>query len=410
LLCGLEKETAGANALLSRVLRRGSASLPDMESITAALDDLYGVRIEPIIRKKGEIQCIGFYVDFPDDRYIPGGESIAESAVKILADILLSPCLQEGLLREDYIESEKSNLIDDIRAGINDKRGYSVDRLLEEMCAGEAFGVSKLGDEERVREITCKSLTEHYYNIIANSRIEILYCGSISPQRVDAMIRHAFSGLSDRTEPNIPKTDVVYDPHLNEPRRFSETLDVTQCKLVAGFRIGDAMKTPDYPAFMMFNALYGGSVSSKLFLNVRERLSLCYYASSMLDKHKGIMLVTSGVEFSNAEIALNEILAQLENIKSADITELEFTSAKRSIMTSIRSALDRSGGLEELYFDSVLSAVTYNPAELCSMIDDVTVERVIKASSGIKLDSVYLLSGTEDIEITESKETDDDAK
>jgi len=393
LLCKLDRETASLNALLPRVLRRGSASLPDMESISAALDDLYGVRIEPIIRKKGEIHCIGFYTDFPDERYIPESEDILEKAIGIVGDILFSPYLYERNLCNDYTGSEKSNLIDDIRASINDKRGYAIDRLLEEMCKGEAFGVSKLGSERETLNITNTKLTEHYHNVLRTSQIEILYCGSADPKRVENAIRSTFGALPERSVADIPETVVFYSPLTGTPRRFVDTLDVSQGKLTVGFRMGDTMKNPDYTALMLFNALYGGSVSSKLFLNVRERLSLCYYASSMLDKHKGILLVSSGVDFSNFDIALDEILAQLEDVKNNVISEWEFTSAKRSVITSVKSALDRPGGLEELYFDSSISAVSYDPIELSDKIEATTLERVVSVASGVKIDSIYLLSG-----------------
>jgi len=381
------------NALLPRVLRRGSASLPDMESIIAALDDLYGVRIEPIIRKKGEVHCIGLYVDFPDDRYIPNRESVLEKAISIAGEILLSPAKQDGVLRYDYVESEKSNLIDDIRAAINDKRGYSVDRLLEEMCSGEAFGISKLGSEEEALKITAAELTAYYRKVLENSRIEIFYCGSADSARVKSAIESTFLSLPERENAQVPKTNIIFSPPTDTPRRFTESLDVSQGKLTVGFRMGEAMKDPDYPALMLFNALYGGSVSSKLFLNVRERLSLCYYASSMIDKHKGIMIVSSGVEFSNFDTALDEILAQLVCIKNGDISEWEFTSAKRYVITSIKSALDRLGGLEELYFDSVIYSIHYDPAGLSDMIEKATLEQVVRLASGIKTDSVYMLTG-----------------
>jgi len=395
MLCELSHKTAAANALLPRVLRRGSTSLPDMESITAALDELYGVRIEPVIRKKGELHCIGFYVDFPDDRYIPGNESVLEKAVGIAGEILLSPDKKDGLLRDDYIESEKSNLIDDIRAAINDKRGYAVDRLLEEMCRGEAFGISKLGSEEEAMSITSESLTSHYDKLISSSRIELFYCGSAEPERVFSTLKSALKALPARIDTEIPKTNIIYEPCCDSPRRFTEALDVSQGKLTVGFRMGGTMRSPDYPALMLLNALYGGSVTSKLFVNVRERLSLCYYASSMLDKYKGVLLVSSGVEFSKFDTALDEILIQLENIKKGDISEWEFTSAKRSIVTSIKSALDRSGGLEELYFDSTVASVPYDPVKLSDMVEKTALDRVISAAAEIKLDSVYLLSNGE---------------
>ena len=365
-----------------------------MERIEAALDDLYGARVEPMVRKKGELHCIGFYADFPDDRFIPGGESVLDRTVNLIGGILLSPDLLDGLLRSDYIESEKNNLIDDIRAGINDKRGYSLDRLVEEMCAGEAYGVNRLGDENGVGAITPELLTDVYRNALSGLRIEIIYCGSEEPERVSSVLRRTLRSLPGRVDTEIPKTQVILYPDKVPPRRFTETLDVTQSKLVVGFRLGRAMKdVPDYPALLVLNAVYGSGETSKLFLNVRERLSLCYYVSSMIEMHKGIMLVASGVAFSSHETALSEILAQLGHIKNGEISEQELIAAKRAVVTAIKSAMDRPTGLVELYFDSLIPAVCYDPAELCNEVENVAPDRIVETAAEIEPDSIYLLEG-----------------
>ena len=392
---GLSRDTAAASALLPRVLRRGSVELPDMERIAEALDELYGARIEPIVRKKGELHCVGFYSDFPDDRYIPGGESVLEETADLLGGILFSPDVRDNLLRPDYVESEKTNLIDDIRASINDKRGYSIDRLLEEMCAGEAYGVGKLGTEEKARSITPESLTTHYRNLIADSQVEVFYCGSADPQRIEAVLRQALYGFPERADKPVPVTDIVLHPAEDTPRRIMETLDVSQGKLSVGFRLGKAMENPDYPALMVLNALYGGSITSKLFLNVRERLSLCYYASSVIDKHKGVMIVASGVDFIKIETALDEILLQLDNVKHGDISDWEMTSAKRAVITAIKSTMDRPAGLEDLYFDSTIASVPYDPEELCSKVEAITPDQVKRAAEEIEPDMIYCLVGNQ---------------
>ena len=381
-----------------------------MERISAALDDMYGAYAEPIVRKKGELHCMGLYADFPDDRYIPGADNILEGVISLAGGILLSPDMRGGCLRSDYIDSEKKNLIDDIKAAINDKRGYAVDRLLEEMCAGEAYGVNRLGSEAEAVSITPESLTAHYRKITGGSLVKIFYCGCAEPERVEAALRASLEGLwlpaqgaavhndsehgaAGRSSAGVPSTEVIFAPRGGSPRYFSDSLDVTQGKLTIGFRLGKTMENPDYPVLAVFNAIYGGSVSSKLFLNVREKLSLCYYASSMVDKHKGIMLVTSGVDFANFDKARDEIVAQLENVKKGDVTDTELQSAKRSVVTAVKSAMDRPSGLEDLYFDSSIAAVYIDPDHLCGKIEAVTKDDVVSAASDITLDSVYTMKG-----------------
>jgi len=394
LIGSLKRGAASSAALLPRVLRRGTAELPDMESIAWALDDLYGARIEPIVRKKGEMHCIGFYADFVDDRYIPGSGNVLEKTASLMGSMLLSPAMEGGLLRRDYIESEKKNLIDDIRAAINDKRGYAIDRLIEEMCAGEAFGVNRLGDEQEARDITPESLTARYREFLEDAYVEVLYCGAADSERVRDALLPMLQSLPRRADATLPATEIILSPRNGSVARITEKLDVTQGKLAIGFRMGKAMmKDLDSAAMMIFNAIYGAGVTSKLFTNVRERLALCYYAGSMVDKQKGIMIVSSGVDFGNVEIALDEIMAQLKNVQNGDITDFEFSSAKRSAITSIKATMDRPAALMDFYFDSRVTAVPYDPEELCDRVEALTPERIVEVAADIMADTVYFLEG-----------------
>ena len=388
----LRRESAALNALLPRVLRRGSEEHPDMERIAAALDELYGARVEPIVRKKGELHCIGLFLDFPDDRYIPGGESVLERTVTLACGMLLAPLITDGVLHPEHVESEKKYLIDDIRANINNKRGYCIDRLIREMCINEAYGVSKLGDELEAFKITPSELTAHYRNMIDSATVEILYCGAAQPERIQKALYAAFSAWQERISEAKPLTKIVFSPAQGSPRRFSEALDITQGKMAIGFRLGKSMENPDYPALMLFNTLYGGDVTSKLFTNLREKQSLCYYVSSVTDKHKGVLIVDSGVDFSNFDVTLAEVQTQLTNIKNGKISDWEFQSAKSSVISAIKSTLDRPGGLMELYFDSSVSTCSYDPTQLCEKVGSVTLDSVVNIASGVQTDSIFCLN------------------
>ncbi|SHH48909.1 Predicted Zn-dependent peptidase [Sporobacter termitidis DSM 10068] len=394
LITKLDKDTAAKNALLPRVLLRGTATHPDMEQVNSYLDELYGARILPMVRKKGEKHCIGFLADFIDDDFVPKGENILEKTAALLGEMLLAPATHGGLLISDYVESEKKNLIDDIRAGINDKRSYSLDRLFELMCDHEPFGINRLGDEKNAETITAASLTKHYKSIIAASRIEIFYCGAHEPARVEAALLGSLEALPRAGRAEDIATDVRLEATAKEPRTFTDKLDVNQGKLTVGFRLGKTMLSPNYAALMVFNAIYGGSVTSKLFLNVREKLSLCYYASSIVEKHKGIMAVASGVEFAKFDEALREILAQLDAIRRGEISDWELVSAKRAVITSIKSTMDRPTGLEELFFDQSIASIKYTPDELAGLCDAVTAKEVADIASGIETDMIYYLTGT----------------
>ena len=395
LLTQLDRETVSKNALLPRVLSRGSTFHPDMDAIAAACDELYGARIIPCVRKCGEILAVGFYAGFIADRFTPDGSKLLEPTAQLVGELLLSPATKGGLPRKDYVESEKEKLIDDIRAKVNDKRGYALDRMIEEMCAYEDYGCDDMGSEEAAEAVGYVELTRWYRDLLQTSPIEIFYCGSADPRRVASAVRDALITLP-RGEINYELgTDIRLNAVEAQPRFFEEALDVTQGKLCMGFRLGDCMDDPDFAAIRVFNCLYGGGVTSKLFLNVREKLSLCYYASSGCDTFKGIMLVSSGIEFDKLDEARNEILAQLDAVRSGDFTDEDLEAARKSVASDLRAATDSPGALESFYLAQTLKGLDYGPLELAALCESVSREDVIAIASGIELDTVYFLHGEE---------------
>ena len=347
LLTPLDRETAGANALIPEVLRRGTAVHPDMESLSAALDELYGGAVEPIVRKKGETQCVGFLASFLDDAYALKGEKILEPAATLLGELLLNPYTQNGVFASDYTAGEKANLIDRIRAQINDKRTYATQRLAQEMCKYEAFGVDKLGDESRVSAITPESLWERYQTLLREAQVEVYYCGSASPDRV----AEALKGALDRLPVNENRVDPECSVRVSagpEPIVVEEEMDVSQGKLTMGFRTGGlTCWEEEFPALFLCVAVFGGTTLSKLFMNVREKLSLCYYASATLEKMKGLVLVSSGIEFDKYQTAKDEILAQLEAVRQGEIEDWELEGSRRTLIGACQATLDDQGRQED---------------------------------------------------------------
>lgn len=395
MLTPLDQAAVGANAMIPAVLRRGTAVHPDMESLSAALDELYGGAIEPAIRKKGETQCVGFVASFLDDSYTLKGEKILESAAALLGELLLNPHTQDGHFDVDYVEGEKQNLIDRIRGQINDKRTYATQRLVQEMCQHEAFGVDKLGDEDSVAKITPDSLWQRYQQLLKEACIEVYYCGSASPERVEEAMRAALSALPVNSERTMPECDIRITAG-DKPRVVEQALDVTQGKLALGFRTGgQTCWDESYPALTMCNAIFGGTTLSKLFMNVREKLSLCYYASSMMEKQKGLVIVSSGIEFDKYQTAKEEILAQLEAVRRGEIEDWELEGARRTLIGGHMATLDDQGRQEEFWLGQTVAGLDTTIEELAAQFETVTREQVAQSAQKLELDTIYFLKGKE---------------
>ena len=393
LMVPLSAETASANALIPAVLRRGTEAHPDLESLSAALDELYGGAIEPIVRKKGETQCVGFAASFLDDAYALEGEPVLEGAAALLGELVLRPYTRDEVFCPDYTRQERENLVTRIRAQVNDKRQYAQVRVVAEMCAGEPFGVDKLGDEASAAAITPQKLWDCYQQVLRTAPIEFYYCGSAPLERVRAAVQAIVDGLPAGERAPLARPEKGNAPA--QPRRVEEALDVTQGKLAMGFRTCIDAWDEDYPALMLLNAVYGGTTTSKLFLNVRERLSLCYYASSGLMKYKDVMLVSSGVEFSKVGQAQDEILAQLQACKDGGFTDDELEWARRSVVSTLMTTLDAQSRLEDYWLGQAAAGLTEAPDELAQRVERTTRAQVQAAAQKLTLDTVYFLKGKE---------------
>jgi len=307
--------------------------------------------------------------------------------------LLLRPLTEDGVFCREYVEGERANLVDRIRAQLNDKRQYSMTRLGQEMCRYEAFGISKYGDEGEVSAITPHSLWTRYQTLLTTAQVEMFYCGSAAPERVQQAFRSAFALLPVNPDRERPACELRITAHP-EPNVVEEALDVTQGKLAMGFRTdGIGVWDEEYPALMLFNAVFGGTSMSKLFMNVREKLSLCYFASSSLEKLKGLMLISSGIEFEKFEQARDEILAQLSACQQGDITDDELEGARRIMSAALQTMLDSQHRMADYWLGMAAAGMHETPEQLAARLEQVTKEQVIAVAGRMHLDTIYFLKG-----------------
>ena len=388
-LTPLDRGSAAVRALLPAVLRRGTVGSPDMGAISARLDRLYGAELDYTVRKKGECQCVGFVGSFIDDAYALGGEKLLEPVAELLGEMILAPVTRSGRFLPDYVESERDNLADAIRSIRNDKRDWADLRLLQELCTGEAYGVSRLGDEKSVEKTSPQKLYAEYRRLVASAPMELFYCGSAELSRVEDALLNALSALPRQGVAPVPVTE-RHRPR-QETRVVREGMDVTQGKLGMGF----SCTSDDESALLLGNLLFGGSSNSKLFLNVREKLSLCYYASSLYHRQKGLITVSSGVEFADFQPAYEEILSQLQALRQGQLEPWELAAAKGVLRSAYAAMEDSQGRLENFYLGQAIEGRSDSPEDLSREMEETSAERIFRAMETVKLDTVYYLERKE---------------
>jgi len=324
-----------------------------------------------------------------DDRFLPKGEKLLEKLTDLLGEFYCNPITRGGRLLEEYVESERENLADLIRSDINDKRSYAARRLLEEMCAGERYGVGRMGAAKDVEKISFQKLNSYYLDILPKGRLELFYCGSAPEKRVAGAFTRAFAALP--RQGGLEPAATIRRPAREPFQVVVDEMEVSQGKLCIGFRTDSA----DIPATMLMNAMFGGTSNSKLFLNVREKLSLCYYAGSAYHRLKGLITVSSGIEFENYDRAVEEIFRQLEALQKGEWEDWELTGARESLLSSLRTMEDSPSSLEDFVVGQAAAGSDETIPGLIAALQGVTPQRIREAAQAVKPDTIYFLKGKE---------------
>ena len=385
----MRQEEAAKNALLPAVLLRGTNHCPDLRAVTQRLDALYGGAVSPLVRRVGDYQTTGLYCGFMDDRFALPGDQVFAPMLEFLRELLLDSPKEKGAFLPDFVESEKKNLISTIESDRNDKRVYTITRLLRKMCTGDSFGVPRLGDPQDVAAITPEELTAHYEKILRTSPIDLFYVGSTPEEEVEAAAKALIAGLPREPEKLPPQTRFTPGPSGD----YAETMDVAQGKLCMGFTTPITNRDPEMPAMQVCNVVLGGGMTSKLFQNVREKMSLCYSIDSTYYGAKGILLANAGIDFDKETVTRQEILNQLAACQAGDITEGEMTAAKEAIASSLRAVLDSPGSIESYHSTAVLSGMIFTREEYLRAVERVETADVVRCAKSLRLHSTYFLKG-----------------
>ena len=385
------REEASRNALLPAVLLRGTKAYPDLRALTLRLDDLYGASVGTLVRRVGDYQTTGFYCGFMEDRFALEGDAILEPMLEFVGQLLLEPVLEDGCFREDFVESEKRNLIASIESQLNDKRAYAMEQMIRIMCQGDSFGIPRLGEIADAQAVTPRDLYDHYQKILRESRVELLYVGSAPQEQVAALLKGLFDKI-DRNYVNLPEQSLLRTgPESDTVRQ----MDVNQGKLCMGLVSDVTIRDAAFVPMQLLNHIFGGGMTSKLFMEIRERQSLCYAIGSGFHGSKGLMTVSAGIDSGMKEAVQQGVLAQLEACCRGEITTEELTAAKESLRSSLLATQDSPGALEGYYATAALSGLPLTPDAYIQAVESTTLEQVVAAAKTLKLHTVFFLKGVE---------------
>ena len=385
----LKRSTVTYAALLPAVLKRGCVKYPTLKDISRRLDDLYSTTVNTGVRTKGDGEVIYFTAEYVSDRFI--GESISAEVAEFLKEFIFSPLTVNGSFSEEYVNSEKVNLKNAITGLINDKKEYAEFKCREAMFGQDGFGMFEAGYTEDLDEITPSKLYSFYKDVLNSAKVDIFLSGSTDDKLAET-VKKILASVFQPREGVYEKTQIA--ENIEKPvKNVVEEADVVQSKLCMGLRCGVEPSGSEYPALVLGSCIFGGSPFSKLFMNVREKLSLAYYAVARVAMFKSVMLISSGIQTENYQVAYDEIMAQFKKMQDGVIDEFEIESAKKYLSNSYNSLKDSLRSMEDYYLSQAILGNCGTIDKFIEKINAVTSEQICSVMKNIKLDMVYFLKG-----------------
>lgn len=385
----LSADTAASYALLPFMLTTCGEEYPDFSVLNYKLSRLYGASLDASAEKLGDYQLLRMRISVINDKYTFENESLLSRATDMLLSLIFKPKAENGAFCEEDLSREKRKAIEHIKGEISEKRIYAKNRLIEEMYKGNAYGVPKCGTVKDVEKITGKSLYSAWENMLKTAFVRVQVIGASLPSRFFESITERLEGIN---------RDGITDCRLNEPTvpaekpaEITERMAVKQGKLVMGFSSDMCGDDDTSLPLMVMTDIFGGGPYSKLFSNVREKMSLCYYCSASSVRQKGLVTVDSGVEADNADKARCEILNQLSSVKKGEFSDFEYEASLKSIRDSLNSYNDSQVTLDTWYALKANNKTLYSPEEIGEKISKITREDIVNAAKGVKLHTVYML-------------------
>lgn len=375
------------NSLIPSILKMGNSKFETQAEISKKFQELYGSSFGVGVGKLGEKQILSFKLALTNDKYL--NEKITKEAFSLMMDIILNPLLEDGGFKNKYLEIEKEVLKESILSKINNKGTYALERCIEEMCKNEPYSIHEDGKIEDLEAITAKSLYEQYKKIISESEIDIAITGDLDISEIENEIIERFKFRNSEIV-SIPREKINYP--VTEVKHVVDKFDVSQGKIVMGYRTNIDVRSDDFVPMFMYSVILGSGVYSKLFMNIREKHSLCYSINSYLEKIKGIMFITAGIETVNFDKTIELIKKEVQDMNEGVISENEIKFAKKYVRNNLQSLKDSIWSLSDYYYNLSNQGRNESVEEFLEKIDNVTIEEVSKISSNIQLDTIYFLT------------------
>ncbi|HGD7259250.1 TPA: M16 family metallopeptidase [Enterococcus faecium] len=386
----LQQEVITKRSLLSSMLETNSLNYPDQTKLSAKLAELYGASFGLSVRKKGNLHWLNAGISFVNGEYV-NDPNLFSQAVDFLKEVLFYPNIKNQQFDQLTFDLEKNNLRLYLESLKEDKQtfaSYALQELYFENSPEQK--IPSLGVVEELDKITARSLAAYYQEMMANDQIDIFVVGDVDPDKAAEAVGQLPFEPRETAHPDLfytqPQVNIVKERQVREP--------IVQAKLNLAYQTNVYYDEPERFALMVFNGLFGGFPHSKLFMNVREKESLAYYASSRVDTFRGFMSVQTGIDEKNRNQVLRLIHEQLESLRNGEITDLELAQTKAMLRNQYLLSLDSpQAAIEASFLDSWLPETKLSDEEWLKRMESVTIKEIQQVAEQIELQAIFFLAG-----------------
>lgn len=384
----LDSKTISANALLPFLLSSCTDKYKDYTDLNIRLLELYGAMLSASVQKKGDSLHICLKINLINDELTFENEDILSKGADLLFSMVFEPSLNSRSFCEKDVAREKCKTIDRIEGEINNKRSFARTRLIEKMFGRDPYGLFVYGKADEVESITGEELYNAWQQLLSTSYVRLHIVGKHLPDGAFENLKARFQNIKRENIANISKAALL--PKAESVNTVTEQYAVTQGKLTMGYTCSDNGEGDKALPHLVFSDIFGGGTYSKLFKNVREKQSLCYYCSASAVFKKGYMLVDSGIDAQNADRVIEAVGKEFDDIKNGKIDDCDIESSKKAVCETLMSYYDSASSLDLWYAKSIENDLC-SPKEMAEKIKGITKEQIVKAANCYTLHTIYKL-------------------
>jgi predicted Zn-dependent peptidase len=387
----IKKQEITKRNFLVNLLVYSCKKYPTRRDMVIKMQDLYAAQIGSSSERIGNYNCLRVNMTTLNNKYT--NKRNLKDTFKFLKEVIFHPYVMDGGFDSESFKINYSKMEAEIKSIKEDPKKYSLIRMLEVMDKQKAYSYHGFGNLADLDKITKENLYTYYKKIMRKSVIDIFVIGDIDFNECEKIIKDNFKFKHNSKELN----DLVIENEINEKIKSVKEKEtgIYQSKLSIGLKTADLTDFEKKYVINLYNTILGGSFDSKFFKNIREKNSLAYYISSKVYKSDNLILIASGISAKNFAQVVALVQEELTNMQKGHITEEEVDTAKSFYVSLLKELYDSPISLIDSYFATHILGIDEIETRM-QKIKEVTKDDIIKVSSKVFVDTIFLLEGEED--------------